>query len=142
MKLRKLFVAVVLLTTTMASAQQQQMQMPEIPTDDSVRIGKLDNGLTYGLHLHTLPPNRAISLSGISGSVRRSCLPPTMPTTNYRAFLADSAYLPPSRDQHGYNFRRTSPMSAAHRPVPQCPSSPNGKSSTYRAPATAIPLPH
>ena len=43
MKLRKLFVAVALLTTMMVSAQQQQMQMPEIPVDDSVRIGKLDN---------------------------------------------------------------------------------------------------
>lgn len=49
MKLRKLFVAVALLTTGMVSAQQQQMQMPEIPVDDSVRIGKLDNGLTYYL---------------------------------------------------------------------------------------------
>jgi len=49
MKLRKLFVAVVLLITGTASAQQQQMQMPEIPVDDSVRIGKLDNGLTYYL---------------------------------------------------------------------------------------------
>ena len=43
MKLRKLFVAVALLTTGFVSAQQ--MQNPEIPTDEGVRIGKLANGL-------------------------------------------------------------------------------------------------
>ena len=48
MKLRRFFAAVALMTTGLASAQQQ-MQMPEIPIDDSVRIGKLDNGLTYYL---------------------------------------------------------------------------------------------
>ena len=59
MKLRKLFVAVVLLISGMASAQQQQMQMPEIPVDDSVRIGKLDNGLTYYLRHNNTPEKKA-----------------------------------------------------------------------------------
>ena len=59
MKLRKLFVAVALLTTGMVSAQQQQMQMPEIPVDDSVRIGKLDNGLTYYLRHNNTPEKKA-----------------------------------------------------------------------------------
>ena len=59
MKLRKLFVAVALLTTMMVSAQQQQMQMPEIPVDDSVRIGKLDNGLTYYLRHNNTPEKKA-----------------------------------------------------------------------------------
>ena len=59
MKLRKLFVAVALLTTMMVSAQQQQMQMPEIPVDDSVRIGKLENGLTYYLRHNNTPEKKA-----------------------------------------------------------------------------------
>ena len=58
MKLRQLFVAVALLTTALAPAQDQ-MQMPEIPTDDSVRIGKLDNGLTYYLRHNNTPEKKA-----------------------------------------------------------------------------------
>ena len=58
MKLRKIFVAVALLTTGVVSAQQQ-MQMPEIPVDDSVRIGKLDNGLTYYLRHNNTPEKKA-----------------------------------------------------------------------------------
>ena len=59
MKLRNLFVAVALITAGLASAQQQQMQMPEIPVDDSVRIGKLDNGLTYYLRHNNTPEKKA-----------------------------------------------------------------------------------
>ena len=55
MKLRKIFVAVALLTTGLASAQQ----MPEVPVDPSVRIGKLDNGLTYYLRHNTTPEKKA-----------------------------------------------------------------------------------
>ena len=55
MKLRKLFVAVALLTTGFASAQQ----MPEIPVDSGVRIGKLDNGLTYYLRHNNNPEKKA-----------------------------------------------------------------------------------
>ena len=58
MKLRRLFVAVALITTGLASAQEQ-MQMPEIPVDDSVRIGKLDNGLTYYLRHNNTPEKKA-----------------------------------------------------------------------------------
>ena len=50
--------AVALITTGLASAQQQ-MQMPEIPVDDSVRIGKLDNGLTYYLRHNNTPEKKA-----------------------------------------------------------------------------------
>ena len=57
MKLRKLFVAVALLIAGFASAQQQQM--PEIPTDPGVRIGKLDNGLTYYLRHNNTPEKKA-----------------------------------------------------------------------------------
>ena len=58
MKLRRLFVAVALISAGLASAQQQ-MQMPEIPVDDSVRIGKLDNGLTYYLRHNNTPEKKA-----------------------------------------------------------------------------------
>ena len=58
MKLRRLFVAVALICTGLVSAQEQ-MQMPEIPKDDSVRIGKLDNGLTYYLRHNNTPEKKA-----------------------------------------------------------------------------------
>ena len=37
----------------------QQPQMPSIPTDPNVRIGKLDNGLTYYIRHNELPEDRA-----------------------------------------------------------------------------------
>ena len=43
MKLRKLLVAVLAVFAGLTQAQQ----MPPIPNDPDVRIGKLDNGLTY-----------------------------------------------------------------------------------------------
>ena len=55
MKLRKFFVAVALLTTGLASAQQ----MPDVPVDPNVRIGKLDNGLTYYLRHNNNPEKKA-----------------------------------------------------------------------------------
>lgn len=36
-----------------------QQQMPPIPVDPNVRIGKLDNGLTYYIRKNSLPENRA-----------------------------------------------------------------------------------
>ena len=47
--------AVALLTTGLASAQQ----MPEVPVDSAVRIGKLDNGLTYYLRHNNNPEKKA-----------------------------------------------------------------------------------
>lgn len=37
----------------------QQQQLPPIPTDPNVRIGKLDNGLTYYIRHNELPEDRA-----------------------------------------------------------------------------------
>lgn len=45
----------VYLSTTALTAQQ----MPPIPVDDQVRIGKLENGLTYYIRQNKLPENRA-----------------------------------------------------------------------------------
>ena len=57
MKLRNLFVsALMLLATIMATAQ---MPMPTLNVDKDVRIGKLDNGLTYYIRYNNWPENRA-----------------------------------------------------------------------------------
>ena len=44
--MKKLFMAALLLFSG-AAAVTAQTQMPPIPVDKAVRIGKLDNGLTY-----------------------------------------------------------------------------------------------
>lgn len=51
--LASLFIAVAGLQQTMAQ------QLPPIPVDNNVRIGKLDNGLTYYIRHNKLPENRA-----------------------------------------------------------------------------------
>ena len=56
--IKRLFTALLVLgSAVMASAQQPQM--PPIPTDPNVRIGKLENGLTYYIRHNELPENRA-----------------------------------------------------------------------------------
>lgn len=55
MKLRKLMVAALLFFAGLAQAQQ----MPTLPVDPDVRIGKLDNGLTYYIRHNNWPENRA-----------------------------------------------------------------------------------
>lgn len=55
MKLRKLFVVALLLLTGMVTAQE----MPLIPVDSAVRIGKLDNGLIYYIRHNEWPENKA-----------------------------------------------------------------------------------
>ena len=60
MKLRHFFVAVVLLVAgSVRMVAQQDMQMPPIPIDDQVRIGKLDNGLTYYIRHNEYPEHVA-----------------------------------------------------------------------------------
>ena len=55
MKVKRLFVGLFLFTSAVASAQQ----MPDVPTDQAVRIGKLDNGLTYYLRHNNTPEKKA-----------------------------------------------------------------------------------
>ncbi len=50
--------ALVLMGSTLTISAQQP-QMPPLPTDQNVRIGKLDNGLTYYIRHNELPENRA-----------------------------------------------------------------------------------
>lgn len=57
MKTNKYLLLFLLITVTITS-QAQDLSAP-IPFDDAVRIGKLDNGLTYYLRKNTYPENRA-----------------------------------------------------------------------------------
>lgn len=56
MRIRNFFVALLLLAS---SAMQAQVEMPALPVDTAVRIGKLDNGLTYYIRYNNWPENRA-----------------------------------------------------------------------------------
>lgn len=56
---RSLLVVALLLCTNLTQALAQQMQFPPLPIDKSVRIGQLDNGLTYYIRHNKLPENRA-----------------------------------------------------------------------------------
>ena len=57
--LKKLFTALLVLSSAVMVSAQQQPQMPPIPTDPNVRIGKLENGLTYYIRHNELPEDRA-----------------------------------------------------------------------------------
>ena len=55
MKLRKLFSLLAFALTAVANAQQ----MPPVPVDPAVRIGKLPNGLTYYIRHNEWPEHMA-----------------------------------------------------------------------------------
>ena len=56
MNFKKIFVsAMMLCMSTIAMVAQEMMQMPPIPVDPEVRIGKLDNGLTYYIRHNEWP---------------------------------------------------------------------------------------
>lgn len=57
MKLKHFFVVALAFVSGVASAQM--IQMPPIPIDQNVRIGKLDNGLTYYIRHNNWPENVA-----------------------------------------------------------------------------------
>lgn len=54
---RTLFVAILVMCCNFSLASAQQM--PPIPVDTNVRVGKLDNGLTYYIRHNALPEHRA-----------------------------------------------------------------------------------
>ena len=56
MKLRKIFAAVVLFLSAGTAMAQQ---MPAIPVDKNVKIGRLDNGLTYYIRHNSYPEHVA-----------------------------------------------------------------------------------
>ena len=57
--IKKLMTTLALLSVVLMASAQQQPQMPPIPIDPNVRIGKLENGLTYYIRHNELPENRA-----------------------------------------------------------------------------------
>ena len=52
-------ILVIVLCGKFQQAFAQQMQFPPLPIDKNVRIGKLDNGLTYYIRHNKLPEHRA-----------------------------------------------------------------------------------
>ena len=59
MKIKKFFAALLLMVIGTAGMVAQEMQMPPIPVDEAVRIGKLDNGLTYYIRHNEWPEKSA-----------------------------------------------------------------------------------
>ena len=57
--LKRLLTTLIVLGSVVIASAQQQPQMPPIPTDPNVRIGKLENGLTYYIRHNELPEDRA-----------------------------------------------------------------------------------
>ena len=57
MKLKKMLMAALMLFSM--TAMVAQMQMPPIPVDPDVRMGKLENGLTYYIRHNNWPEQRA-----------------------------------------------------------------------------------
>ena len=55
----KKLLSTIMLTLIGTVVMMAQMQMPSIPVDPDVRIGKLDNGLTYYIRHNNWPENRA-----------------------------------------------------------------------------------
>ena len=55
----KKLLSTLLLAIVSTTVMMAQMQMPSVPNDPDVRIGKLDNGLTYYIRYNNWPENRA-----------------------------------------------------------------------------------
>ena len=58
MKVKKLFVALLLMIVAFSTNALMAQEMPPIPVDDAVRIGKLDCGLTYYIRHNDYPEHR------------------------------------------------------------------------------------
>ncbi len=56
--MKKFFISVVLMVSVFA-ARAQMPQMPQLPLDSAVRMGKLENGLTYYIRHNEWPEERA-----------------------------------------------------------------------------------
>ena len=56
---RNLSLLFILVVCCVLSIQAQQQPISVIPVDSSIRVGKLDNGLTYYIRHNALPEKRA-----------------------------------------------------------------------------------
>ena len=59
MNAKKLFAALLLMLVAFSANVMTAQQIPPIPIDEAVRIGKLDNGLTYYIRHNNYPEHRA-----------------------------------------------------------------------------------
>ena len=59
MKVKRFFAALMLMVVGTVAMVAQEMQMPPIPVDEAVKIGKLDNGLTYYIRHNEWPEKSA-----------------------------------------------------------------------------------
>ena len=81
MKLRKLFVAALLLMAGLVQVSAQDMTLPQ---DKNVRVGKLDNGLTYYIRHNNYPEKVA--------NYYIATVPTTSRTTSCRSICRASAW--------------------------------------------------
>ena len=58
MKTRKLFAVLLLMVVALSTNVSMAQQMPDLPVDQAVRIGKLDNGLTYYVRHNNYPEHK------------------------------------------------------------------------------------
>ena len=58
MKMKKIFAVVLLMVVAFSANVMKAQELPPIPVDDAVRIGKLDCGLTYYIRHNNYPENR------------------------------------------------------------------------------------
>ena len=58
MNVKRLFIALMLMILALGTNVMMAQQMPPIPVDDQVRIGKLDCGLTYYIRHNNYPEHR------------------------------------------------------------------------------------
>ena len=57
--MKKILLAAIALVTMLPTASAQQMQLPDLPLDPQVKMGRLDNGLTYYIRHNEWPEQRA-----------------------------------------------------------------------------------
>ena len=71
MRIKNIFIALFVLFTTSATAQNEMGDMPKAPIDAAVKIGHLDNGLTYYIRKNNYPEGKVNFY--IAHKVGRSC---------------------------------------------------------------------
>ena len=57
--MKRIMMSLALVLTLLTSAKAQQLQIPDLPLDPAVKMGKLDNGLTYYIRHNEWPEQRA-----------------------------------------------------------------------------------
>ena len=58
MNVKKVFAVLLLMVVALSVNVTMAQEMPPIPVDEAVRIGKLDNGLTYYIRHNDYPEHR------------------------------------------------------------------------------------